>query len=122
VDVRVHHRGHHGLPREVDVRGACRHPHGTSPADGDEPAVLHDERAVLDRRARVADDQPRAFIDNGSRRLRIAKGSGTSVPEVNQLLKRFTEAQKVVKQLQKLGPKGLLKGMGGLGKGMLPFG
>lgn len=61
-------------------------------------------------------------IINGSRRLRIAKGSGTSVQEVNQLLKRFTEAQKVVKQLQKLGPKGLLKGMGGLGKGMLPFG
>ncbi|MDA8414890.1 MAG: signal recognition particle protein [Desulfobacteraceae bacterium] len=61
-------------------------------------------------------------IINGSRRLRIAKGSGTSVPEVNQLLKRFTEAQKVMKQLQKLGPKGLLKGMGGLGKGMLPFG
>ncbi|GAB7027025.1 signal recognition particle protein [Geotalea toluenoxydans] len=55
---------------------------------------------------------------NGSRRLRIAKGSGTSVQEVNQLLKRFTEAQKVVKQLQKLGPKGLMKGMG---KGMFPF-
>lgn len=61
-------------------------------------------------------------IINGSRRLRIAKGSGTSVPEVNQLLKRFTEAQKVVKQLQKMGPKGLLKGMGGFGKGMPPFG
>jgi len=59
---------------------------------------------------------------NGSRRLRIAKGSGTTVQEVNQLLKRFTEAQKVVKQLQKLGPKGLLKGMGGLGKGTFPFG
>jgi signal recognition particle subunit SRP54 len=60
-------------------------------------------------------------IINGSRRLRIAKGSGTSVQEINLLLKRFTEAQKMVKQLQKLGPKGLLKGMGGLGKGMLPF-
>jgi len=60
-------------------------------------------------------------IINGSRRLRIAKGSGTTVQEINQLLKRFTEAQKMVKQLQKLGPKGLLKGMGGLGKGMLPF-
>jgi signal recognition particle subunit SRP54 len=57
-------------------------------------------------------------IINGSRRLRIAKGSGTTVQEVNQLLKRFTEAQKVVKQLQKLGPKGLMKGMG---KGMFPF-
>ena len=61
-------------------------------------------------------------IINGSRRLRIAKGSGTSVPEVNQLLKRFTEAQKVVRQLQKMGPRGLMKGMGGLGKGMFPFG
>ncbi|UFS72716.1 signal recognition particle protein [Geomonas sp. RF6] len=57
-------------------------------------------------------------IINGSRRLRIAKGSGTSVQEVNQLLKRFTEAQKVMKQLQKMGPKGLMKG---LGKGMFPF-
>ena len=60
-------------------------------------------------------------ILNGSRRLRIAKGSGTSVQEVNQLLKRFTEAQRVVKQLQKMGPKGLLKGMKGMGKGMMPF-
>jgi len=60
-------------------------------------------------------------IINGSRRLRIAKGSGTSVQEVNQLLKRFTEAQRVVKQMQKMGPKGLLKGMKGMGKGMLPF-
>lgn len=59
-------------------------------------------------------------IINGSRRLRIAKGSGTTVQEVNQLLKRFTEAQRVVKQLQKMGPKGLLKGMGGM-KGMFPF-
>ncbi|MFZ3209019.1 MAG: signal recognition particle protein [Geobacteraceae bacterium] len=59
-------------------------------------------------------------IINGSRRLRIARGSGTTVQEVNQLLKRFSEAQKVMKQLQKLGPKGLLKGMGGMGKGMYP--
>ncbi|MCM0084059.1 signal recognition particle protein [Geomonas sp. Red32] len=60
-------------------------------------------------------------VINGSRRLRIAKGSGTQVQEVNQLLKRFAEAQRVVKQLQKMGPKGLLKGMKGMGKGMLPF-
>ena len=70
-------------------------------------------------------------IINGSRRLRIAKGSGTSVQEVNLLLKRFTEAQKLMKQLSKFGPKNLMKGMGGmpglgnlggLGKGMFPFG
>lgn len=70
-------------------------------------------------------------IINGSRRLRIAKGSGTTVQEINLLLKRFTEAQKMMKQLSKLGPKNLMKGMGGLpglgnlgglGKGMFPFG
>ena len=58
-------------------------------------------------------------IINGSRRLRIAKGSGTTVQEVNQLLKRFTEAQRVMKQLQKLGHKGLMRGLSGM-KG-LPF-
>jgi signal recognition particle subunit SRP54 len=55
-------------------------------------------------------------IINGSRRLRIARGSGTRVQDVNQLLKRFTEAQKMMKKMQKLGPKGLrgLMGRGGL--------
>jgi signal recognition particle subunit SRP54 len=59
-------------------------------------------------------------IINGSRRLRIAAGSGTNVQDVNQLLKRFVEAQKMMKQLQKLGPRGLLRGMGG-GRGGFPF-
>lgn len=47
---------------------------------------------------------------NGSRRQRIARGSGTSVQDVNQLVKKFTEAQKMMKKMQKMGPKGL-KGM-----------
>jgi signal recognition particle subunit SRP54 len=41
-------------------------------------------------------------ILNGSRRKRIAKGSGTSVQEVNRLLKQFMEMQKMMKAL---GPK-----------------
>jgi signal recognition particle subunit SRP54 len=53
-------------------------------------------------------------IINGSRRLRIANGSGTSVQEVNLLLKRFTEAQKLMKQFSKMGPKNLMKGLGGI--------
>jgi len=55
---------------------------------------------------------------NGSRRLRIARGSGTSVQDVNVLIKRFTEAQKMMKKMQQLGPKGL-KGL--MGRGGLPF-
>jgi signal recognition particle subunit SRP54 len=57
-------------------------------------------------------------IINGSRRLRIANGSGTRVQDVNQLLKRFTEAQKMMKKMQKMGPKGL-RGM--MGPGGLPM-
>jgi signal recognition particle subunit SRP54 len=36
---------------------------------------------------------------NGSRRIRIAKGSGTSVPEVNNLVDRFAEASKMMRQM-----------------------
>src|SRR5205823_15025929 len=37
------------------------------------------------------------MIINGSRRRRIAKGSGTSVQEVNQLLKQYSQAKKMMK-------------------------
>jgi signal recognition particle subunit SRP54 len=51
-----------------------------------------------------------AVID-GSRRKRIARGSGTSVQEVNELLNRFREMQKLMKQLSK-GKMRLPKGLG----------
>jgi len=89
---------------------------------GAQPSEKEMKRIEAIIRSMTPGERANHGIINGSRRLRIAKGSGTTVQEVNQLLKRFTEAQKVMKQLQKLGPKGLLKGMGGLGKGMLPFG
>ena len=87
---------------------------------GAQPSEKEMKRIEAIIRSMTPGERANHSIINGSRRLRIAKGSGTTVQEVNQLLKRFTEAQKVVKQLQKLGPKGLLKGMGGL-KGMMPF-
>jgi signal recognition particle subunit SRP54 len=89
---------------------------------GAQPSEKEMQRIEAIIRSMTPGERANHGIINGSRRLRIAKGSGTTVQEVNQLLKRFTGAQKVVKQLQKLGPKGLLKGMGGLGKGMPPFG
>jgi signal recognition particle subunit SRP54 len=54
-------------------------------------------------------------ILNGSRRKRIAAGSGTSVEEVNRLLKQFNEMKRV---LQMLGQGGLpnMKGMKGMPK------
>jgi signal recognition particle subunit SRP54 len=50
---------------------------------------------------------------NGSRRKRIAKGSGSSVEEVNRLLKQFVQMKKMLKQLG--GMAGLAKKKGGLG-------
>jgi signal recognition particle subunit SRP54 len=42
-------------------------------------------------------------VMNGSRKLRIAKGSGTTVPEVNQLLKQFEQMRKMMKTMNKMG-------------------
>ncbi len=39
-------------------------------------------------------------ILNASRRRRIAAGSGTSIAEVNRLVKQFTDMQKLMKQLR----------------------
>ncbi len=53
-------------------------------------------------------------IINGSRRKRIANGSGTRVQDVNKLLKNYTQVMKMMKKLNK-------GGMRALGRGMLPF-
>jgi signal recognition particle subunit SRP54 len=53
-------------------------------------------------------------IINGSRRKRIAKGSGTTVQDVNRLLKNYSQVMKMMKKINKGGLKNL-------GRGMLPF-
>ena len=55
---------------------------------------------------------------NGSRRARIAKGSGVTVTDVNQLLERFGQAQKMMKSLARGGGGGLpgMPGVPGTGK------
>jgi signal recognition particle subunit SRP54 len=51
---------------------------------------------------------------NGSRRKRIAAGSGTKVSDVNQLLKQFAEMQKVMKQMGTLAKGGRLPKLPGM--------
>jgi len=53
-------------------------------------------------------------IINGSRRKRIARGSGTKVQDINKLLKNYAKVMKMMKKLNK-------GGMRGLDQGMLPF-
>ena len=57
----------------------------------------------------------RHFPDNinGSRKKRIAKGSGTTVQDINRLLKQFKQMQKMTKKLGKRGGlAGAMKGIG----------
>jgi len=56
------------------------------------------------------DERRKQHIINGSRRKRIARGSGTSVEEVNRLLKQFVQMQKMLKAL------GGMAGLAGGGK------
>lgn len=56
-------------------------------------------------------------IINGSRKIRISKGSGTTVQEVNQLLKQFDQMRKMMKTMNKMGgAKRALQGMNLMGK------
>ena len=59
------------------------------------------------------DERRRHDLINGSRRKRIARGSGTTVEEVNRLLKQFVQMKKMLKQL------GAMQGGGGRRGGML---
>jgi signal recognition particle subunit SRP54 len=61
-------------------------------------------------------------IIKASRKKRIASGSGTSVQEVNKLLKQFDDMTTMMKRMSKLGQKGLMRhGLGALmPKGMGP--
>jgi signal recognition particle subunit SRP54 len=62
----------------------------------------------------TAQERLQHTIINGSRRKRIARGSGTRVQDVNQLLKNYTQVMKMMKQINK-------GGLRNLGRGMLPF-
>jgi signal recognition particle subunit SRP54 len=63
-------------------------------------------------RSMTPEERRQPEIINGSRRTRIAKGSGTQVADVNRLIKQFTEMQKMMKRMG-----GLAKPQGKAGKG-----
>ena len=63
-------------------------------------------------------ERARPEILNGSRRARIAKGSGTKVSEVNALLKQFSQMRQMMKMLKGGKMKALMRGLGGKLPGM----
>ena len=70
-----------------------------------EREIIHMEAII---NSMTKDERRRPSIINGSRRRRIARGSGTSVQEVNRLLRQYEMTKKLLRQLQRGGRRGLL--------------
>ncbi len=64
-------------------------------------------------RSMTSQERRRPEILNGSRKRRIAKGSGTSVQDLNRLLKQFTQMSKMMRKLRRGGSAKLLRGLKG---------
>ena len=73
------------------------------------------QRQIAMIRSMTKNEKKDARLINGSRKRRIALGSGTSIQDVNKLLKQFRDMSDMMKRMQKLGKKGLLRqGLQGL--------
>ena len=84
-------------------------------AQMDDKVITHQEAVIL---SMTAKERENINLLNASRRKRIASGSGTSVQEVNRLIKQYMEMAKVMKKMGRQGAGGLLKSlMGGGMKG-----
>ncbi len=66
--------------------------------DLDERRILHTEAIIL---SMTPKERKNYRIINGSRRRRIAQGSGTKIQDVNRLLKQFEDMQKMMKKIRK---------------------
>ena len=83
----------------------------------DDKAMAHQEAIILSM-TQAERDNPAML--NSSRKKRIAAGSGTSVVEVNRLIKQYDAMQQMVKQLSGKNMKKLQKKMGRMGGGGFP--
>jgi signal recognition particle subunit SRP54 len=79
-------------------------------ANVDPKRIRHVEAIVL---SMTMQERKKPEILNGSRRARIAKGSGRSISEVNRLLEQFRDMQKMMKKMSGMAPGGGGKGMFG---------
>jgi signal recognition particle subunit SRP54 len=81
----------------------------------DGKALVHLEAMMS---SMTAKERARPEIINAKRKIRIAKGSGTTVQEVNKLLKMHQEMSTMMKKLKKMGGLGKLAAMFGGGGGL----
>ena len=69
--------------------------------------VLKRQEAIIGSMTKAERRNPKLLV--ASRRRRIASGSGTSVPEINRLLKQYQDMSQMMKRMNKLGKKGLTR-------------
>src|SRR6266568_1268584 len=69
--------------------------------------IIKRQEAIIGSMTKSERKNPKLL--NGSRRRRIASGSGTSVPDVNRLLKQYQDMAGMMKKMKKLGQKGLMR-------------
>ena len=69
--------------------------------------MIKRQEAIISSMTKAERRNPKLL--NGSRRRRIAAGSGTSVPEINRLLKQYQDMATMMKKMNKLGQKGLMR-------------
>jgi len=79
-----------------------------------DPKDMAHTEAII--RSMTPEERRKPVLINGSRRKRIAAGSGTTITDVNRLLKQFEQAQKMMKQMSQMSKGG--RGMKGF---KLPF-
>ncbi len=70
-------------------------------------SIVKRQEAIIGSMTKSERKNPKLL--NGSRRRRIAAGSGTAVPEVNRLLKQYQDMAGMMKKMKKLGEKGLMR-------------
>lgn len=80
-------------------------------ANVDDSIIKRQEAIIL---SMTLKEREKPELLNASRRRRIAEGSGTTVQDVNRLLKQFQDMQSMMKRMQKLGGKGMMRNMAGL--------
>ncbi len=82
----------------------------------DEKEIAHVEAIIY---SMTPDERQNPDVIDGKRRNRIAKGSGTTVPQVNHLIKQFREMRNMMKNMGKMGGmlSRLMPGFGGGGGG-----
>ncbi len=101
--------------------GAAKAKQQMAAANVDDKMLAHQEAIIL---AMTPKERRNPKILNGSRRRRIATGSGTTVQEVNRVLKQHKQMSQMMKKVGKKGMAGMMRGMPGgfppMGGGMPP--